>query len=162
MNEDYYYVLKTKRSATDEEVTTAFKKLALLHHPLKNPDNMQIHLDKFHKVCEAYEVLSNRKFKLMCNVCAAQWKAIYDQYGPSILKLGLLDEATGKRFGAYSYRGNCYQIFDWFFLRNNPFYDIADMDGEEPEEGSFLAEAQGKKPELPAMPTIEVEVHTTL
>ena len=40
MNEDYYYVLKTKRSATDEEVTTAFKKLALLHHPLKNPDNM--------------------------------------------------------------------------------------------------------------------------
>jgi DnaJ-class molecular chaperone len=61
LNEDYYYVLKTKRSATDEEITTAFKKLALLHHPLKNPDSMQIHLDKFHKVCEAYEVLSNRK-----------------------------------------------------------------------------------------------------
>ena len=36
------------------------------------------------------------------------------------------------------------------------------MDGEEPEEGSFLAEAQGKKPELPAMPTIVVEVCTTL
>ena len=98
----------------------------------------------------------------MCNFRTAQWKAIYDQYGHAILKLGLLDEATGKRFGAYNYRGNCYQIFDWFFLRNNPFYDIADMDGEEPEEGSFLAEAQGKKPELPAMPTIEVEVSTTL
>jgi DnaJ-class molecular chaperone len=161
LNEDYYYVLKTKRSATDEEITTAFKKLALLHHPLKNPDSMQIHLDKFHKVCEAYEVLSNRKY-ILCNFRTAQWKAIYDQYGHAILKLGLLDEATGKRFGAYKYRGNCYQIFDWFFLRNNPFYDIADMEGEQPEEGSFMAEAQGLKPELPQMPTIEVEVPTTL
>jgi len=39
----------------------SFKKLALKNHPLKHPDNMQIHLEKFHKICEAYEVLSSRK-----------------------------------------------------------------------------------------------------
>lgn len=59
---DFYYVLKVKRCSTEEEISTAFKKAALLHHPLKNPNNMQIHLDKFHKICEAYEVLSNRKW----------------------------------------------------------------------------------------------------
>jgi DnaJ domain len=38
-----------------------FKKLALRHHPLKNPAEMNINLQKFHEICEAYEVLSNRK-----------------------------------------------------------------------------------------------------
>jgi DnaJ-class molecular chaperone len=34
----------------------------LRHHPLKNPAEMAINLDKFHEICEAYEVLSNRKY----------------------------------------------------------------------------------------------------
>ena len=46
--EDFYYMLKLKRCATEEEISTNFKKLALKHHPLKNPKNMQIHLEKFH------------------------------------------------------------------------------------------------------------------
>ena len=62
LHHDFYYVLKCKRCASDEQIGVAFKKLALLHHPLKNANNMQIHLDKFHKICEAYEVLSNRKY----------------------------------------------------------------------------------------------------
>ena len=42
----------------------SFKKLALKHHPLKNAAHMQIHLEKFHEICEAYEVLSNRKLHI--------------------------------------------------------------------------------------------------
>ena len=39
-----------------------FKKLGLRHHPLKNPADMAINLSRFHELCEAYEVLSNRTF----------------------------------------------------------------------------------------------------
>ena len=43
----------------------SFKKLALKNHPLKHPQNMQIHLEKFHVICEAYEVLSNGKLQII-------------------------------------------------------------------------------------------------
>lgn len=39
-----------------------YKKLALKHHPLKNPADMAINLEKFNEICEAYEVLSNRTY----------------------------------------------------------------------------------------------------
>lgn len=39
----------------------SFKKLALRHHPMKHPQQMQLNLDKFEALCEAYDVLSNRK-----------------------------------------------------------------------------------------------------
>ena len=38
--EDFYYMMKLKRCATEDEISTNFKKLALKHHPLKNPKNM--------------------------------------------------------------------------------------------------------------------------
>jgi DnaJ-class molecular chaperone len=56
---DFYEILQVKRCATEEEISTNFKKLALKHHPLKNAAHMEIHLQAFHKICEAYEVLSN-------------------------------------------------------------------------------------------------------
>ena len=37
---DYYYILKIKKCATEEEISINFKKFALKHHPLKNPNNM--------------------------------------------------------------------------------------------------------------------------
>ena len=66
-NRDFYKILKIQRCATDEEISTNYKKLALKNHPLKNAEHMEIHLEKFHDICEAYEVLIN-----------PQWKAIYD------------------------------------------------------------------------------------
>ena len=58
---------------------------------------------------------------------------------------------------------NCYQIFDSFFLQNNPFFDICDRGGIE-VEGSLFGSAFGgvHEPKLPAMPTIEIVVPTTL
>ena len=63
MKKDYYEILGVKRSVTDEEISVAYKKLALRHHPLKNPQDMQLNLSKFHELCEAYEVLSNPVYK---------------------------------------------------------------------------------------------------
>jgi len=84
--------------------------MALKHHPMKNPDNMKIHLEKFHKICEAYEVLSSQ-----------QWKAIYDQYGHNNLMKGIKDPMSGLSTKGYVYQQNCYEIFDNYFLLNNPF-----------------------------------------
>jgi len=56
---DYFNILQLKRNAPDQDVITAFKKLALKYHPLKNAEQMRMYLPMFHQICEAYEVLSN-------------------------------------------------------------------------------------------------------
>ena len=57
---DYYEVLGVSRSASGSEIKRAFKKLALQHHPDRNPDNVQEAERAFKEVAEAYEVLSDQ------------------------------------------------------------------------------------------------------
>lgn len=51
---DYYKVLKISKSASDDEIKNAYRKLAKSHHPDKGGDK-----DNFQKIQEAYEVLSD-------------------------------------------------------------------------------------------------------
>jgi DnaJ-class molecular chaperone len=99
-------------------------------------------------------------------LCIAQLKTIYDQYGDDVLRRGVVDTSSGIRGGGYVYQKNCYEIFDAYFLKNNPFFDICEMgDGNSMEfEGSLFGSAFGgvNQPKLPPMPTIEVMVPTTL
>src|SRR3989440_8992616 len=53
---DYYEVLGVERSATDEEVKRAYRKLAVKFHPDKNPDDPHAE-EKFKELGEAYDVL---------------------------------------------------------------------------------------------------------
>jgi molecular chaperone DnaJ len=55
---DYYHVLGVERSATPEDIKKAYRKLAVKHHPDKNPGDKSAE-DKFKELGEAYEVLSN-------------------------------------------------------------------------------------------------------
>ena len=66
---DYYEVLGVSKSASDEEIKKAYRKLAKKYHPDMNPDNKEAEA-KFKEANEAYEVLSN-----------PEKRAKYDQFG---------------------------------------------------------------------------------
>ncbi len=69
MAEDYYQTLGVDRKADTEEIRKAYRKLARKHHPDLNPGDKTAE-DRFKKVQEAYDILSEPKKKTM-----------YDQYG---------------------------------------------------------------------------------
>lgn len=68
---DYYEVLGVSKTATDEELKKAYRKLAKQYHPDANPDNKEEAERKFKEINEAYETLSD-----------SQKRKMYDQFGP--------------------------------------------------------------------------------
>ena len=66
---DYYEILEITRSATEVEIKSAYRKLALQHHPDKNPGDAAAE-EKFKEAAEAYSILSD-----------AQQRASYDRFG---------------------------------------------------------------------------------
>jgi molecular chaperone DnaJ len=66
---DYYEVLEIAKSASEDEIKKAYRKMAIKYHPDKNPGDKSAE-DKFKEAAEAYEVLSD-----------ANKKARYDRYG---------------------------------------------------------------------------------
>ena len=66
---DYYEVLGVARAATDQEIKSAYRKLALQFHPDRNPNNPDAE-EKFKEASEAYAVL-----------CDGEKRAAYDRFG---------------------------------------------------------------------------------
>ncbi len=56
--QDYYGVLGISKTATQDEIKAAYRKLALKYHPDRNPDNKEAE-EKFKEAAQAYEVLSD-------------------------------------------------------------------------------------------------------
>jgi molecular chaperone DnaJ len=55
---DYYEVLGVERSATEQVIKSAYRKLALKHHPDRNPDSKEAE-ERFKEAAEAYAVLAD-------------------------------------------------------------------------------------------------------
>ena len=55
---DYYEILAVSRTATDQEVKSAYRRLAVKYHPDKNPNDASAE-EKFKEAAEAYSVLSD-------------------------------------------------------------------------------------------------------
>jgi molecular chaperone DnaJ len=66
---DYYEVLGVSRDADDQAVKSAYRRLALEHHPDRNPDNKDSE-ERFKEAAEAYSVLSD-----------PQKRSAYDRFG---------------------------------------------------------------------------------
>lgn len=66
---DYYEILSVTRTASDQEVKSAYRRLAIQFHPDKNPNDKQAE-DRFKEAAEAYTVLSDK-----------EQRARYDRFG---------------------------------------------------------------------------------
>ena len=66
---DYYEVLGVDKSANEDALKKAYRKLAIKYHPDKNPGDAEAE-EKFKEIAEAYDVLSD-----------PQKRQRYDQFG---------------------------------------------------------------------------------
>ena len=73
---DYYQTLGVARGATDVEIKTAYRKLAMTYHPDRNNGSKEAE-EKFKAITEAYDVLRD-----------ADKRAMYDRYGEAGLRGG--------------------------------------------------------------------------
>lgn len=55
---DYYEILEVEKSASDDEIKKAYRKMAMKYHPDRNPGDSEAE-NRFKEAAEAYEVLSN-------------------------------------------------------------------------------------------------------
>lgn len=70
---DYYKILGVGKSATQQEIKKAYRKLAAKFHPDKNPDDPGAE-DKFKEVGEAYEVLKDPEKRKLYDQAGSDWK----------------------------------------------------------------------------------------
>ena len=85
---DYYTVLGVNRDASEEAIKKAYRKLAMKHHPDRNPDDKASE-DRFKEAKEAYEILTD-----------ARKRQAYDQFGHAGV-----DQAAGFGAGARGAEG---------------------------------------------------------
>jgi len=67
--QDYYEVLGVSRSASDTEIKSAYRKLAMQNHPDRNPDDKAAE-ERFKKAAEAYAILAD-----------SEKRSMYDRFG---------------------------------------------------------------------------------
>src|SRR2546428_2036174 len=78
---DYYDVLGVPRTATQKEITSAFRKLARKHHPDLNAGDKQAEA-RFKEISEAHDVLSDAKNRKLYDEFGADWRGGPPAGGP--------------------------------------------------------------------------------
>jgi molecular chaperone DnaJ len=87
---DYYEVLGLNRDAPEEDIKKAYRKLAMKHHPDRNPDSKEAE-EKFKEAKEAYEILSD-----------GEKRRAYDAYGHAGVNAQMGGMGDGAGFGGFA------------------------------------------------------------
>ena len=102
MTKDYYKVLGVSKSASQDEIKSAFKKLAIKYHPDKHQDKKEEMNKKFQEISEAYDTLGDEKKR-----------ANYDRFGSESPFGNGGGENQG--FGGFEFNMDINDIFSEFF-----------------------------------------------
>jgi molecular chaperone DnaJ len=104
---DYYEILGVGRSSTDQEIKSAYRRLALQHHPDRNPESKEESEERFKEITEAYSVLAD-----------ADKRAAYDRFG--------FAGVGGAGAGAPDFSSTIFSGFEDLF---GTFFDMEDIFG---------------------------------
>jgi molecular chaperone DnaJ len=119
MKKDFYEILGVAKSASQDEIKKAYRKVAMQFHPDRNPGDKASE-EKFKEAAEAYEILSD-----------ADKRAQYDRFGHQAF-------SGGNRGGSGGFSGGGMNMDDIF----NQFGDIF---GDESPFGSFFGGGGGRR-----------------
>ena len=88
-------------------------------------------------------------------------RTVFEEYGADGLRLGIKGP-DGIYRGGYQYQENCYEIFDKFFLENNPYSDLCtdltDTSGGNDLEGSYFGTAYRGLNQTPPTPAEDINL----
>eukprot|EP00808_Paulinella_micropora_P004087 g83028.t1 len=101
-SEDLYAVLGVSKTATAAEIKSAYKKLALIWHPDKNPHKADKAKVAFINISLAYSVLSN-----------GEKRKAYDEKGKEALDTEFMDESQAEEMAQSLY----HQMFSWGYAK---------------------------------------------
>ena len=150
---DYYETLELDRKASQEDIKEAYRNLSLRFNPKKaSKSNETFYNYKFHKIAEAYIVLSD-PYK----------KGIYDNYGRDALYKGITDE-NGNFYGGFKYTGNAQEVFEKYMNEINPYSLLNEKKKKKDQLNSIFGSAYGglNRPEESPLQNIIITLPCTL